>query len=437
MSAAIQVWKKWQGQTVDGKFLLRQEVGGSDHSAVFLTERSGREPRQAAIKLFPATGLDEDAQLARWAATAKLDHPNLQRLFEAGRWELDGARYLYVVMEYAEEDLSQILPQRPLTSAEASAMLQPTVEVLGYLHHAGFVHGRMKPSNILAVDDKLKVSADGLSRKGERAGTRRRTVYDSPEASIAGLSPEADVWSLGVTLVAALTQYPPDFTNANPPQAIVPETVPQPFREIARRCLIADPQQRCTVPEIQTRLQAPALSGPVKIAAPAENVHPRSRMIWPAVIVIVLLAVLGVRAFLARKPPVPPPDRPDQPATRVAAARPSPPPPAETQHSAKGTVPGKVLQQVVPNVPPSARNTITGKIKMNVRVSADAAGKVSDAKLISQAESKYFARLALEAARQWSFTPAQVDGHAVASEWTLRFQFARAGTQVFPTEVRP
>ena len=45
-------------------------------------------------------------------------------------------------------------------------------------------------------------------------------------------------------------------------------------------------------------------------------------------------------------------------------------------------------------------------------------------------------RLALESARQWSFTPPQVDGQAVASRWMLRYQFGRVGTQVFPSEVR-
>jgi TonB family protein len=153
------------------------------------------------------------------------------------------------------------------------------------------------------------------------------------------------------------------------------------------------------------------------------------------VIVIVLLAVLGLRAFLARRPPVPPADRTAQPASGIVA-KPSPPF-LEKQNQAKGTVHGKVSRQVVPNVPPIARDTITGKVKVNVRVSVDASGKVSEAKLVAHGESKYFARLALEAARQWIFTPAQVDGQAVASEWTLRFQFGRAGTQVFPTEVRP
>jgi len=436
MSTATQVWENWQRQTVDGKFPLLRGLGGSEQSAVFLTERSGREPRQAVIKLIPAAGRDDDAQLACWAATANLNHPHLLRLFESGRCELDGVRYLYVVMEYAEENLSEIVPQRPLSPAEASVMLQPTIEVLGYLHHAGFVHGRIKPSNILAVDNQLKISADGLFKKGERMGTRRLNAYDAPEVSTAGLSPEADLWSLGVTLVATLTQCAPDFKNSNPPQAIVPEIVPQPFREIARRCLSVDPRHRGTVAEVQTRLQTPALPTPRKVEMQAEKEHTRRRMLLAAVIVIVLLAVLGVRAFLARRPPVPPADRATQSASGVAT-KPSPPPFLETQNQAKGTVYGKVSRQVVPNVPPIARDTITGKVKANVRVSVDPSGKVSEAKLVAHGESKYFARLALEAARQWIFTPAQVDGQAVASEWTLRFQFGRAGTQVFPTEVRP
>ena len=36
-----ETWKSWEGRTVDGKFPLRQYLGGSDHSAVFLTELSG------------------------------------------------------------------------------------------------------------------------------------------------------------------------------------------------------------------------------------------------------------------------------------------------------------------------------------------------------------------------------------------------------------
>ena len=419
---------------MDGKFPLRHEVGSSDHSAVFLTERSDREPRTAAIKLTPA-GNNDPAQLARWAAAAKLDHPHLIRLFEYGQCEMEGARYLYVVMEYADEDLSQIIPQRPLTPAEAADVLPPAAQALAHLHKAGFVHGRIKPSNVLAVNNVLKISVDGLCHKREQFELRKLNVYDAPEISTEGLSPEADVWSLGVTLVAMLTQYPPDFTNTSPPQAIVPETIPQPLHEIACRCLIADPRHRGSVADIEKALQAPPVSTPEKIEVRVEKEPAKRGMLVPVVIVVLLLAVLGLRGFLARKPAIPPADQSTP--TSGTAAQPSPPPFAEESKPGKGIVHGKVAQQVLPEVSQSARDTITGKIKMTVRVSVDAAGKVTEAKLASHAESKYFSRQALDAAQKWSFTPAQVNGKAVASEWNLHFQFARAGTQVSASEVRP
>jgi TonB family protein len=430
MSTATQVWKKWQGQTVDGKFPLRQELGGSDQSVVFLTERSGKEPRQAAIKLIPAAGLNEDAQLARWISAGRLDHRHLMRLFECGRCELDGVRYLYVVMDYAQEDLSQILPQRPLTPTEAADVIEPTAEVLAYLHQAGFVHGRIKPSNVLAVENRLRISADGLFERGERADTRRLTVYDAPELATQGMSPEADVWSLGVTLISTLTQYPPDFTNASPPQPIVPETLPQPFRGLARSCVAVDPHQRCSLAHIQEQLQNPPPVAPApKVEARKENQTSRRTLIVVAAIVVVLLAVLGVRIFLSHRPPVPAEQAP-QPAPE-AAAPPAPAPFEKAQNETKVNAPGKVLHQVLPTVSQSARNTITGKVKVNVEVSVDSTGKVAEAKFVQRGPSAYFARLAMESARQWSFIPPEVDGRAVVSRWVLRYQFGRAGTQVF------
>jgi TonB family protein len=76
-------------------------------------------------------------------------------------------------------------------------------------------------------------------------------------------------------------------------------------------------------------------------------------------------------------------------------------------------------------------------VKVSVQVSVDASGDVSQAKFVSPGPSKYFANLALAAARRWRFNPPQVDGQAVVSEWILRFQFGRTSTQVFPAEIKP
>src|SRR5271166_4047064 len=158
MGIANELWKRWEGKLVDGKFPLQKWLGGSDHSAVFLTERSGGNRQKAAIKLIPADNLDTNDQLTRWAEGAKLTHSHLIRLFGDGRCLIDGTPLLYIVMEYAEENLAEVLPLRALTPAEVSEMLQPATAALAALHRAGFAHSRLKPSNVMAVDNQLKLS---------------------------------------------------------------------------------------------------------------------------------------------------------------------------------------------------------------------------------------------------------------------------------------
>jgi len=71
-------------------------------------KRGGSE--KAAIKLIPADAALAEKQLLRWEGASELTHPNLVRMFEAGHSELDGTALLYMVEEYAEENLSQVLP---------------------------------------------------------------------------------------------------------------------------------------------------------------------------------------------------------------------------------------------------------------------------------------------------------------------------------------
>jgi len=433
MSTPTELWKKWVGRVVDEKFPLRRWLGGSDHSAVFLTERNGGGSRKAAIKLIPAQNLDGDAQLALWANIAKLSHPHLIRLFECGRCQIEGTRLLYVVMECADENLAEILPVRPLSPAEASEMLPPTAEALGFLQRAGFVHGRVAPSNITAVENQLKLSSDGLRKNGEVAGARAPSLYDAPEVATSGPSPAADVWSLGMTLVAVLTQNEPK-KSGNAAAVAVPNTIPQPLREIARRCLQADPESRCTVHDIVRRLRALTAEASERVI---EEQRPRRRPnAWILGVVVLVALVLG--ALIAVKVLV---GRPEGSATQAQPVAPTNDVPASRSPApfskATGVGRGSVRQQILPEVSRSALNTITGQLKVAVQVSVDASGNVSQAKFATHGPSQYFANKAMAAAQRWKFTPPQVNGQATPSEWVLRFQFSRAGTQVVPTEVKP
>jgi TonB family protein len=451
-------WKKWEGR-VDGKFPLRHWLGGSEHSAVFLTERPGHADEKVAIKLI-AAGSDADRQLSRWRAAAKLSHPHLMRIYEAGRCQLDGTPLLYFVMEYAEEDLSQILPQRPLAATEVTDLLPPLLDSLSYLHSKGFVHGRIKPSNVHAMGDQLKLSADQIVSSAElNPAPKRRDVYDAPETAAGIVSPAGDVWSIGVTLVAALTQnvaFEGETLRGDPDP---PETVPPPFRGIARECLHLDPKRRCSITEIQARLQPAARSVPAEAEAPLPRRRPSKRgPIAAALLAAVVLVGLIIYFSRGKNAPVPATATTEPPAVQTAPqpspqSRPQTVAPQAAPQTAPAVTPkpaaaqpvaspkkavasgGEVVHQVLPDVSKSAQHTITGTVKVGVRVEVDPAGKVTASKLTSPGPSKYFAGLALKAAQRWEFSAPVVDGKPTASTWLVQFRFKRTSTQAVPERV--
>lgn len=491
-NAMSDVWKQWEGQVADGRFPLRQYLGESERGPVFLTEHGGQH---AAIKLVPADPQTTDAQLARWTQASRLSHPHLLRILGTGRCEVSGSRMVYCVMEPADEDLSQIVPLRALTETEAHDMLRPILEALAYLHGKGLAHGHLKPANIMAVGEELKVSSDGICAMREVPPSRARaTVYDAPEAGTRGASAAGDVWSLGVTMVEVLTRKLPNWEWKGQEEPELPR-MPAPFGDIARQCLRRDPQQRCTLAEIAKRLDpdapplampAPVATKPVPaappqpIAAPPAKVAARaaqniasvavsrsvakatkksSRFAIQTVVVLVLLAaaVSGVWKFANRSSSAGPSESESaaapestakaQPEPRAAAPKPkavpkapaaemAPPPAPKPVAANRAAIGGSVARQATPDVPRSASATIHGKVRVGVRVHVDASGKVTSSDLESAGPSKYFANLAQKAARDWEFVPPTADGQASPSEWILRFEFAQDDTRATATRTK-
>ena len=405
-------------------------------------------------------------------------------------------------MECAEENLAQILPGRPLTPAEARAMLESVLDALAYIHGKGFVHGHIKPANIMASGDQLKVSSDGLRREGGSPdGFGHQAPYDPPEYASGilpmsqSMSPAGDVWSLGMTLVETLTQSLPVARISEHQDPLLPQTLPEPFLEIARHCLLRDPQSRWTVAQIAARLEGRAPMSRVRTVLPeihtpettAQPIVPKSRRaakpLTPAVsiavgFVLFMAAILvapkllrhraeppAVSAVANAQPPVPltpkqviqssqkPPGHPYEtsvskeersskaPVPMPALAHPDTAHDEETNMVARfpvgSAIRGEVAHQAMPEVLQSARNSIRGTVRVSIGVDVDRSGNVEDAKLESRGPSKYFARAALEAAQGWKFKPPTVGGRGVLSSWTLQFEFTRAKTSVVPIQELP
>ncbi|HWY57078.1 MAG TPA: TonB family protein [Terriglobales bacterium] len=459
-----EAWKQWEGQVVNEEFPLLRHLGGSEHSAVFLTKRADRDQQEVAIKLILANAENPELQLSWWELAAKLSHPHLLRLFQWGHCQIDGTELLYAVAEYAEESLAQILPYRPLTPEEARDLLRSVLDALAYVHAKGFVHGHIKPANIMAVGDQIKLSSDGLYGSGETSQIiASPSIYAAPEITNGGgVSPASDVWSLGMTLVEALTQHPPDWEGTERAEVVLPETLPTPFSEIASHSVHRDPQRRWTVAEISTRLRQPSPVLVGKQVVPLKGGITKWGYLFLAIAAGLLLAILGPKLFHrhpAAEPGTAVESSASQPAPQQGTGPGQAAPIGRGKNQASGRshaashsgatkngggnnnsgarAQGTVVQQILPDVSRNALRTVQGKVKVRVKVTVDSSGNVTAARFDSQGPSRYFAERSLRAARQWTFKPPQVDGQGVPSEWILGFEFQRAGASVHPSQTFP
>jgi TonB family protein len=466
-------WQQWTGSVVADDITLLDYLGGSDTSAVFSTTYSGQK---AAVKLIAVGEAKLESRLERLQAAEKLSHPHLLKVFRSGPCQLDGKDLLFVVMELAEENLSQVLPDRPLTPAETREMTTSTLDALSYLHGQGFVHGHLKPANIMASGELLKLSSDGIYRNGEPSDEVSADEHRAPEAA-QGMSPATDVWSLGVTLVEVMTQrVPAGFRKEL-------DALPSPFREIAPRCLAGNPGQRATLAEIKECLKPVSTSRAASASAvQAANTPTARKSSLPAgpdkqssrkpyIIVAVVAVAIGALVAIPRLTDRSPSSgetrsessvEAEEPKSESVAAGKQPktaPPSALTSsesdaESPKDTVrhypssatpaaskePARasrvtssggagdgVVRRVVPDVPRSAANTIQGTVRVKMKVQVDASGNVTQAEFVSRGPSQYFSRLAEKAARDWKFVPGES-----ARVWNLQFDFRRSGASVLP-----
>ncbi len=425
------------GRLVDDRFTLLRWLGGTESSSVFLAEFGEEPKRKAAIKFIAADRVGAQAVIAQWEAAKKLSHPHLVGLLDHGRAEFDGNDLLFSVTEYAEEVLSEILPERSLTPTETREMLGPVLDALSFLHDRGLVHGHLIPANIMVVNDRLKLSVDRLLIAGEPL-KRPRSSWDAPETSTENLAPAADVWSLGVVLVEALTQKFPAWERGQGREPEPSASIPEPFFAIARECLRVNPERRLTLSGVRAHLEPAPLAEPAAEPAAVSAGKPIS----DAVAMAVIGALLGVGAVfvatrITHRETAPSSAALSQPSSQGSAAsrHHAPAPVAETTNGP--VVKGEVASRVLPEVPEKVEGAIRGHIRVVIRVQVDAEGHVVQASIDNAGPSRYFANQALNAAGKWKFSPAWVGGETAASVWALEFHFASSGIDATAQEKSP
>jgi hypothetical protein len=256
------------GGLVLGRYRLGRRLGSGGFGTVFAA-RDERLDRPVAVKVVPAPGpVPERAQREALAA-ARLDHPGIVAVFDAG--EEGGERFL----------ISELVQGRTLAALERDGALSDRdvlraglslADALGHAHARGVIHRDVKPQNVIVPDEPGRAAAklldfgvahlagdEPLTRTGDVVGT---LAYMAPEqAAGERVDERADLYSLALVLYEALSGTNPVRMPSPAATARRVGTVLPPLRKARRdlpaglcaaldRALAPDPEARGTLPEL-------------------------------------------------------------------------------------------------------------------------------------------------------------------------------------------
>jgi TolB-like protein/Flp pilus assembly protein TadD len=234
------------GQRV-GAYIIVRELGHGGMGTVFLAERAdGQFEKQVAIKILNR-GADTAEILRRFQAErqilARLDHPNIARLLDAGTTD-DGLPYF--IMDYiVGAPVTGFAVAQRLSTRQRLELFLKICAAVEFAHRNLVVHRDIKPSNILANAEgepklldfgiaKLLAKDEDAAQSTTEAQQHLTPISASPEQAKGDpITIATDIYSLGALLYEMLSgQKPHRFSTARPTREelalVVGEQVPPP-----------------------------------------------------------------------------------------------------------------------------------------------------------------------------------------------------------------
>jgi tRNA A-37 threonylcarbamoyl transferase component Bud32 len=301
-----------------GRFEALSSVRGG--MGLVIKARDPQLDRHVAIKLWLRSGPEwQAALLAEAKLLAKLEHPNVVRVYQPGLWQ-DG--HVYFVMEWIEGVDGHDWLEQPRSWPQVLRVFIAAATGLAAAHEAGIQHRDFKPSNILIGNDGRVVIADfgvadSLCDSSERDGLANSwgnnpgtPAYMAPER-LRGERGDArsDQFSFCATLWRGLYGQRP-FAGERREQLLGEiergelredprADVPLWLNEVVRKGLAVDPDERFRdMRELIAALQAEPV---VEVAPSGDGAVPRER--WPYLATGFLSALVLVMGFaLVRSP---------------------------------------------------------------------------------------------------------------------------------------
>ena len=204
-------------------FLIKGVIGSGGMGTVYMA-RQDHPRRTVAVKVINP-GVTNPRALKRFdfeaQMLARLHHPGIAQIYEAGTWDEGAGGVPYFAMEYVAgaKILTDYAKDRKLDTRKRLELILQTCEAVGHGHTKGVIHRDLKPGNILVTGDgRVKIIDFGVARStdSDAAATMATGAHDivgtlqymAPEqcsGDVHDLDSAADVYAIGVTAYELLS----------------------------------------------------------------------------------------------------------------------------------------------------------------------------------------------------------------------------------------